>query len=58
MTDNPINVIADLPSEILKARERIKEHVRKTPLMHSPFLSQCGDCYIKLGEYLTYFDQN
>ena len=40
----------DLASEVLKARERTQKYVRKTPLLHSPFLSQNGQCYIKLGK--------
>lgn len=49
MTDsNQAKLFDELPNEILKARDRIKAYVRKTPLMHSPFLSKDGDCYIKL----------
>ena len=51
MTDPDLSkMYEELPNDILKARERIQPFVRNTQLMHSPFLSKTGDCYIKMGK--------
>jgi threonine dehydratase len=40
----------DIHKEVLAAEERIRPHIRKTPLDHSPYLSRTGNCqvYLKL----------
>jgi threonine dehydratase len=40
----------DIPKETLEAEERIRPHIRQTPLEHSPHLSQLtgGEVYLKL----------
>lgn len=45
--------LLSLSEDISKAADRIKLHVRKTPLEYSPWLSDVGKSkvYIKLGKY-------
>jgi len=40
----------DIKKEALEAEERIRKHIRETPVEYSPYLSQSGDCkvYLKL----------
>ena len=46
MHETPLDVL----KETLEAEERIRPHIRQTPLEHSPFLSRLtgGDVYLKL----------
>ena len=40
----------DIRTEVCAAEQRIRKHIRETPLEHSPYLSRTGDCrvYLKL----------
>jgi threonine dehydratase len=40
----------DIKKEALEAEKRIRKHIRETPVEHSPYLSQSGNCkvYLKL----------
>jgi threonine dehydratase len=37
-----------IKEKVLLANDRIRAHIRETPLEHSPFLSECGNCQVFL----------
>lgn len=46
MTSSSIQL--DFCAEVLHAEQRIRAHIRETPLDYSPLLSQLGDCHVFL----------
>ncbi|MDH5383612.1 MAG: pyridoxal-phosphate dependent enzyme, partial [Candidatus Aminicenantes bacterium] len=50
MTGKARVIAREIKNEVLAAEERIRVHIRETPVEHSAFLSRLGNCdvYLKL----------
>jgi len=50
MTEMPQTIATKVRKDVLQAEERIRSHIRETPVEYSPYLSHLGNCvvYLKL----------